>query len=215
MLRVNEVFHSIQGESTFAGWPCVFVRLTGCNLRCTYCDTRYAYDDGDPMDFSDVLLRVKAYDCPLVEITGGEPLIQEETPRLAEALLGLGLTVLVETNGSRDLSLIDPRCTRIVDLKCPSSGQMGANDYENLERMGDRDELKFVLSDRKDYEFARDHVQRLKTGRFGARFPVNFSPVFGRLDPGSLVQWILDDRLQVRLNLQLHKLIWGPDRRGV
>lgn len=215
MLRVNEVFHSIQGESSFAGWPCVFVRLTGCNLRCTYCDTRYAYEEGEDLSMPDVLLKVKAFDCPLVEITGGEPLLQEEAPRLAEALLSHGLVVLVETNGSRDISLIDSRCTRIVDLKCPSSGQMEANDYANLGRLGDHDELKFVLSDREDYDFARDHVQRLKKGRFGAMIPVHFSPVFGRLDPADLAQWILDDRLQVRLNVQLHKLIWGPDRRGV
>jgi len=215
MLRVNEVFHSIQGESSFAGWPCVFVRLTGCNLRCNYCDTRYAYDEGEDMSLPDVLLKVKAFDCPLVEITGGEPLIQEEAPGLAEALLDLGLRVLVETNGSCDISLIDSRCTRIVDLKCPSSGQAGANDYGNLGRLGDRDELKFVLSDREDYEFARDHVRRLKTGRRGTMIPIHFSPVFARMDPGMLARWILDDRLQVRLNLQLHKMIWGPDRRGV
>lgn len=215
MLRVNEIFHSIQGESCRAGWPCVFVRLTGCNLRCTYCDTRYAYEEGEEMTVPDVVSRVKAFRCPMVEITGGEPLIQEETPRLAEALLSAGLTVLVETNGSRDISLIDSRCARIVDLKCPSSGHVEANDYANLRRLGEGDELKFVLSDREDYAFARDLARRFMNDRPDSRVTVHFSPVFGRLEPERLVAWILEDGLQVRLNLQLHKLVWGPDRRGV
>lgn len=215
MLRVNEIFHSIQGESSRAGWPCVFIRLTGCNLRCSYCDTRYAYEEGEDMAVSDIVSRVKAFGCGMVQITGGEPLIQEETPHLAEALLREGLTVLLETNGSCDISLIDSRCVRILDVKCPSSGHVDANDFANLHRLGDRDELKFVLSDREDYEFARDHARRFRKAPRGSSLPVHFSPVFGRLDPERLAAWILEDGLHVRLNLQLHKFIWGPDRRGV
>ncbi len=216
MIRVNEIFHSIQGESTHAGWPCVFVRLTGCNLRCRYCDTRYTYNEGLDMSIGEILGRVKDFGCRLVEITGGEPLIQQETPRLADALLGAGLRVLVETNGSRDISLLDPRCVRIVDLKCPSSGEAGANDYDNLDRLAPHDELKFVVSDRSDYEFARRIVQGIGGGGGGrVALTIHLSPVPGQLEPRVLTRWILDDRIHVRLNLQLHKFIWGPDERGV
>ncbi len=215
MLVVNELFHSIQGESVHAGWPCVFVRLSGCNLRCTYCDTRYAYDEGDVMTIAQILASVETFGCPLVEITGGEPLIQTETPMLVEALLNKGFEVLVETNGSCDISLLDPRCTRIVDFKCPSSGEEEANDYANIGRLGRKDELKFVIADRKDYEFARGLARKIENDPFRKGIPVNFSPVFGRLPPRTLAVWILDDRLRVRLNLQLHKVIWGHDERGV
>jgi 7-carboxy-7-deazaguanine synthase len=215
LIRVNEIFYSIQGESSHAGWPCVFVRLAGCNLRCAYCDTRYAYDEGALMTIEHISAGVRAFNCLLVEVTGGEPLIQEETPLLVESLLSEGFRVLVETNGSCDISLLDPRCARIVDIKCPSSGEQDANDYDNLERLSGNDELKFVVAERRDYEFARDLARRVQSAHARMAIPVNFSPVFGSLAPRALAEWILDDRLQARLNVQLHKVIWGPDARGV
>ncbi len=210
-LLVNEIFYSIQGESSFAGRPCVFVRLAGCNLRCTYCDTRYAYAEGTELDVPAVIARVSAYGCPLVEVTGGEPLIQEDAPLLVRGLLDRGFTVLMETNGSRDIRRVDDRCVRIVDVKCPGSGEHEQNDLANLDRLSARDEVKFVIGDRGDYEFARTIARRLG----GRPNPVHFSPVFGRLEPAHLAAWILTDRLAVRLQLQLHKIIWDPDQRGV
>lgn len=213
-LKVNEIFHSIQGESSYAGLPCVFIRLTGCNLRCSYCDTRYAYDEGEARETGQVLETVSRFGCRLVEITGGEPLLQEETPALAGLLLENGHTVLVETNGSMDIGILDPRCVRIVDVKCPSSGMAGRNDPRNLRRLTERDELKFVLGCREDYEFAKRTVQE-NLSSAAARCTVNFSPVFGALPPRTLAEWMLQDRLPARLNLQLHKIIWDPTQRGV
>jgi 7-carboxy-7-deazaguanine synthase len=212
-LVVNEIFHSIQGESSFSGYPCVFVRLTGCNLRCTYCDTRYAYDHGCPMGITDILAKVRAHQCRLVEVTGGEPLIQEETPELILSLLQEGFTVLLETNGSRDIDRVDHRCVRIVDIKCPSSGQVEFNDLGNLARLTDRDELKFVIGHKQDYEYATHIVRSLRNA--DRNHQVNFSPVFGALAPRILAKWILEDHLEVRLNLQLHKILWDPEQRGV
>jgi len=216
MLLVNEIFYSIQGESSYAGRPCVFVRLTGCNLRCVYCDTRYAYDEGELMDIGAITERVEGFGCPVVEITGGEPLIQEDTPELVSRLLFLGYTVLLETNGSRNIGLVDPRCVKIVDFKCPSSGESHSNDLENLSRLRSHDEIKCVIADRADYLFAGEIVDAVRL-RHGSSHgcTINFSPVFGRLDPKELVEWMLADRLRVRLNLQLHKYIWSPDQRGV
>jgi 7-carboxy-7-deazaguanine synthase len=222
-LRVNEIFHSIQGESSYAGWPCVFVRLTGCNLRCTYCDTRYAYDEGGEMNVSEILDRVRAFRCRLVEVTGGEPLIQHETPHLVSGLLRRGHTVLVETNGTRDISLLDRECIKIVDFKCPSSGEAERNDLENIQRLGESDEVKLVIGTREDYEFARDLADLIHgargldelRGHIGPGKTVHFSPVLGVLEPKTLAEWLLSDRLDVRLNLQLHKYIWDPGLRGV
>jgi 7-carboxy-7-deazaguanine synthase len=213
-LKVNEIFFSIQGESTYAGLPCVFVRLTGCNLRCSYCDTRYAYDEGNDMEIREIIERVSSYNCPLVEITGGEPLLQEMTPSLVLQLLDDKYEVLMETNGSRDISTVDERCVKILDIKCPSSGEHERNDLKNLDRLRDNDEVKFVISDLEDYEYARkilnsSHADRILKGR------IHFSPVFGKIDPGQLGKWILEDRLNVRLHLQLHKIIWDPEKRGV
>ena len=210
-LKVSEIFHSIQGESSWSGRPCVFVRLTGCNLRCAYCDTRYAYEQGRLMEIPEILEQVRRLRCDLVEVTGGEPLIQEETPSLVDGLIGGGHTVLLETNGSIDISGVDRRCARIMDIKCPSSGMAGQNDLRNLKRLRARDELKFVIGNRRDYEFAKDILPTLPA----ARIKINFSPVFGALAPRSLAEWILDDRLAVRLNIQLHKIIWGPEATGV
>jgi 7-carboxy-7-deazaguanine synthase len=213
-LMVNEIFYSIQGESSYAGRPCVFVRLTGCNLRCSYCDTSYAYEEGTEMEIETIVDRLSAYDCPLVEITGGEPLIQRETPALIKYLLGRGYSVLMETNGSRDITEVDSRCVRIVDIKCPLSGEMGQNDLKNLDRLTDCDEIKFVISGREDYEYAKEIVTHitLTPPRMNR---IHFSPAFGKVAPNELAKWILDDHLKVRLHLQLHKITWNPDLRGI
>jgi len=215
VLRVNEIFYSMQGESGYAGWPCVFVRLSGCNLRCTYCDTLYAYEEGSSMEIGEIVDRIRPFECPLVEVTGGEPLIQTEAPALVERLLESGYRVLVETNGSQDISRLDPRCVRIVDFKCPSSGEADSNDLDNIARLRDRDEVKMVIGTREDFDFAKEILARIRRSAEHREVAVLFSPVFGELTPRSLAEWILADRLQVRLNLQLHKIIWGPERRGV
>ena len=213
-LKVNEIFHSIQGESTYAGQPCVFVRLTGCNLRCSYCDTIYAYEEGAIMGMEEIVEKVKSFDCSLIEITGGEPLLQDETPQLIKTLLYSGYTVLLETNGSKDIGKIDRRCIKIMDIKCPSSGEEKNNDLENLHRLNPGDEVKFVISDRTDYDFAVDIISRISEEK-KSEIHILFSPCFGRIEPRTLVEWILKDKLDVRLNLQLHKYIWPHDMRGV
>ncbi|MGD9162761.1 MAG: radical SAM protein [Desulfobacteraceae bacterium] len=213
-LKVNEIFHSIQGESTYAGKPCVFIRLTGCNLRCTYCDTAYAYEEGSLMTIEEIVGKVKGFCCSLVEVTGGEPLLQDETPQLIAALLDFGYTVLLETNGSKDISIIDRRCTKIMDIKCPSSGEDKNNNLENLNRLNKDDELKFVVVDRIDYDFAVDIFSGMPEEKKEG-INISFSPCFGKIEPRTLVEWILKDKLNVRLNLQLHKYIWPPDMRGV
>jgi len=213
-LKVNEIFSSIQGESSFAGRPCVFVRLTGCNLRCAYCDTTFAYVEGEQMELSGIMARIRHYGVSLVEITGGEPLLQEETPLLIKGLLDEGYQVLLETNGSRDISRVDARCVKIVDIKGPSSGEMQQNDLKNLERLTPADELKFVIGDRNDYEFARGILNGLGLGRAVGRH-IHFSPACGILEPRTLAAWILADNLPVRLQLQLHKVIWPAGMRGV
>ena len=212
-LKVNEIFYSIQGESTFSGRPCVFIRLSGCNLRCSYCDTKYAYNEGSYMDLDEIISLVLSYKCRLVEVTGGEPLIQEHTPKLISRLIDAGLKVLLETNGSKDISLVDKRCIRIVDIKCPFSGEVEKNDFNNLKRLTPEDEIKFVIADRKDYDFAKNVLKNWDIVPFKPN-PVHFSPVYGILDPKVLSEWILEDGLDVRLNLQIHKYIWG-DKRGV
>lgn len=211
-LNVCEIFRSIQGESSFAGLPCSFVRLAGCNLRCRYCDTRYAMDSGSEMTVEEVVGEVAALGPNLAEITGGEPLIQEETPELAQALLDKGYQVLVETNGSLDISVLPDAAIRIMDIKCPSSGESHRMLWENIWKLTRRDEVKFVVADRHDYEWARGIIRE----RLGiSKTKVVFSTVFGELPPRLLVEWILQDGLQVRFQLQLHKAIWHHDRRGV
>ena len=213
-LKVNEIFHSIQGESTFAGLPCVFVRLTGCNLRCSWCDTRYAYEDGQVLSVDNIISKIQEYSCSMVEITGGEPLLQKNTPLLVDKLLSLGYRVLLETNGSMNIEVINNRCHRIVDFKCPGSKMNQHNDLENIKRLSSRDQVKFVIGDLNDYKFAADLAKLIKK-RMGPDFPVLFSPVTPGLKPAHLAQWILDDSLEVRLQLQLHKIIWGPEAKGV
>jgi 7-carboxy-7-deazaguanine synthase len=211
-LKVCEIFYSIQGESTRAGYPCIFIRLAGCNLRCSYCDTAYAQSPGTQYSVEDIIKTVGRYPCRLVEITGGEPLMQADTPELAAELLRRGYTVLLETNGSLLLDRLDPRCIRIVDVKCPSSGEGGSFNPAVLEALSDHDELKFVISDRSDYEFARDFLQRLAGVTLAA---VHFSPVMLRLSAADLSAWILADGLNVRCSPQLHRLIWPDMERGV
>ncbi len=211
-LTVNEIFYSIQGESLFTGLPCVFIRLTGCNLRCTYCDTRYAYDEGRRMSISQILEQLTSYHCRLTAITGGEPLLQEYTPLLVNTLLASGFTVLMETNGSFDISRVDDRCVRIVDIKCPSSGESHRNDWDNLRRLHSQDQVKFVIGNRLDFEFAGEIVPEI------SRIPggnILFSSAAGQLAPDVLAKWILEDQLSVRLQVQLHKILWPDIDRGV
>jgi 7-carboxy-7-deazaguanine synthase len=213
MLTVNEIFHSIQGESTRAGDRCVFVRLTACDLRCTWCDTPYAFHEGRKMSIDDVLSVVEAYGCPLVEITGGEPLLQEGVYELMERLLAAGHTVLLETGGHRPIDRVPADVVKIVDVKCPGSGEADKNCWGNLDRLAAHDEVKFVVLDRADYEFARDVLTRTQLPSRAAA--ILFSPVHGQLDPKTLSEWVIADRLPVRVQLQLHKLIWSPTTRGV
>lgn len=213
-LRVNEIFFSIQGESSFAGRPCVFVRLTGCNLRCRYCDTRYAYDEGAYLDAAAIRQKVAAYGCRLVEITGGEPLLQEETPSLIGRLLDEGFQVLLETNGSLDISAVDGRCVRIVDVKCPSSGMHHRNLLDNLAILTPRDEVKFVIGDRTDFDYAKRILADHMSSREEVQPPL-FSTVFGALELETAARWILEERLNVRLQPQLHKMIWGAEATGL
>jgi 7-carboxy-7-deazaguanine synthase len=211
-MKISELFYSIQGESTHAGRPCVFIRTTGCHLRCEWCDTAYAFYDGEEMPVEAILERVRGYGCPLVELTGGEPLLQRETPMLVTRLLDDGYTVLVETSGSLDIRILDPRVIVIMDIKCPGSGMTKMVRWDNLDALKPTDEIKFVIKDRPDYEWAATIVTRHDLGRRG---PVLFSPVFGVLESHTLAKWLLDDRLPVRLQLQQHKYIWEPQTRGV
>jgi 7-carboxy-7-deazaguanine synthase len=213
-LKVNEIFYSIQGESSFAGFPCVFVRLTGCNLRCSYCDTSYAYDEGEHIPIDKIVKRVAVYNCPLVEITGGEPLFQEDTPILIKKLLDEGYQVLLETNGSLDVSVVDPRCVRIIDVKLPSSGEFHSNNHQNLNILTDKDELKFVIGNQSDYVCAMEIMKRISNDML-KKIVVNYSPLCGVMEPSQLAGWILADRLHARLNLQLHKIIWPLETRSV
>jgi len=213
MLTVNEIFHSIQGESRRAGEPCVFVRLTACDLRCSWCDTPYAFYEGKKRSVDDVIAEVERFQCPLVEITGGEPLLQEDVYPLMEQLLARGLTVMIETGGHRSIARVPADVLKIVDVKCPGSGEAHRNHWENLAAVGSRDEVKFVIKDREDYEYARDVVARY--GLAGKAGAILFSPVHGVLDARVLSEWVLSDRLPVRLQLQLHKFIWSPETRGV
>jgi 7-carboxy-7-deazaguanine synthase len=211
-LRVTEIFHSIQGESTHAGRPCVFIRLTGCPLRCTWCDTEYAFHGGFDMTVDEAIMRTRVYGCRLVEVTGGEPLHQPAAFPLIERLCAEGFEVLVETSGAIDISSVDRRARLIMDIKCPGSAMADRMVWSNLSKLSNHDEAKFVVKDRADYEWARDLMRR---EHLDARCQVLFSPVFGELDPRSLAEWVLEDRLPVRFQIQLHKIIWSPDLRGV
>ncbi len=211
-LVINEIFHSIQGESTLAGRPCVFVRLTACDLRCSWCDTEYAFYEGTKREVEDVVAEVLRFHCDLVELTGGEPLLQPAVHELAEALLARGKTVMIETGGHRDISVLDARVRRIVDVKTPSSGEAERMLWSNLEGLRDGDEVKFVIQDRADFDYSVDVVRRHD---LEGRVPLLFSPVHGRLEPAELARWILESGVNARLQLQLHKLLWPHAMRGV
>jgi 7-carboxy-7-deazaguanine synthase len=213
MLIVNEIFYSIQGESTRVGRPCVFVRLTACDLRCSWCDTAYAFHEGAKRSLDEVIAEVERYDCPLVEITGGEPLLQDDVYPLMEQLLARGRTVMLETGGHRPITRVPRAVVKIVDVKCPASGEADRNDWGNLDALAPHDEVKFVIQDRADYEFARDVIGRYDLASRSAAVLV--SPVHGVLEPRLLSEWMLADHLPARLQLQLHKYIWSPTTRGV
>ena len=217
-LRITEIFHSIQGESTWAGVPCTFIRLTGCPLRCTWCDTEYAFTGGDSMTFDDIMAEVSSHPASVVEITGGEPLAHRGAFQLADRLLDAGYTVLVETSGAFDVSPLDDRVHKIMDLKCPGSGESHRNLWTNLEHLTDRDEVKFVVKDRADYEWARHTIRTRELDRRvdqGSLRALLVSPVWGEIDLEELARWILEDALPVRFQVQMHKLIWGATRTGV
>jgi 7-carboxy-7-deazaguanine synthase len=211
-LVLHEIYASIQGESTWAGLPCVFVRTTACHLRCRWCDTPHAFTQGKPWALADVLAEIERHGLELVELTGGEPLLQPGVLGLMTTLCDRGYTVLLETSGSLDIGPVDPRVVKIVDLKAPGSGEEAANRYDNLAKLGARDEVKVVLADRADYDWAKAQLTKYS---LGSRPAVLFSTVFGQLDPRELARWIVEDRLPVRLQLQQHKYIWDPKARGV
>jgi 7-carboxy-7-deazaguanine synthase len=212
-LTINEIYHSIQGESTWVGRPCAFVRLTFCDLRCNYCDTEYAFYEGKKQTLREIVDAVSTFQCPLVEITGGEPLLQKNVLPLMSILCDTGYTVLLETSGAHDISKVDRRVHRIMDLKTPGSEEVDKNLWANLDHLTLRDEVKFVMGSREDYEWSRDKVQQYHlSSRCHA---VLFSPIFGRIDPRQIVDWILTDRLDVRFQLQMHKFIWNATQRGV
>jgi 7-carboxy-7-deazaguanine synthase len=217
-LRVTEIFHSIQGESTWAGVPCTFIRLTGCPLRCTWCDTEYAFHGGERMTLDEIVARVDAIGTPVVELTGGEPLVHANAFVLAERLLDRGYTVLVETSGAVDVAPLDARAHRIMDLKCPGSGEVERNLWSNLDHLGAGDEVKFVIADRADYDWAVDVVRSRgldEKVRSGGLRAILFSPVWESVDFRELAAWVLEDRLPVRYQIQLHKVIWGANVPGV
>ena len=213
MLTVNEIFYSIQGESSHVGEPCVFVRLTACDLRCVWCDTPYAFHEGRKLDVSEVVATVERYRCSLVEITGGEPLLQEDVYPLMERLLASGATVLLETGGHLSIARVPSAVIKVVDVKCPGSGECNTNGWDNLSKLETHDQVKFVLTDRADYEFARDFVQQHQLDKRCSS--VLFSPVHGVLPPAQLAEWVLADHLPVRLQVQVHKYVWGAEARGV
>ncbi len=212
MLRVSEIFASIQGETTYVGLPFSFVRLTGCNLRCRYCDTTYAYDGGEEFPLEEVVARVEAFGIPRVTVTGGEPLLQPEAAPLVKAFLDLGRTVLVETNGTVPLKELDPRAVKVMDVKCPGSGEHPRMLWDNFSLLSRRDEVKFVVASAEDYRYAKEIIERYR-----GKTPCTFllSPAFGFLPPEKLAGWMVGDALDARFQLQIHKLVWGPDTRGV
>lgn len=211
-LIVNEIFYSIQGESSYAGLPCVFIRLTGCNLKCTYCDTRYAFNEREKVSIDKIISHVVNYNTPLVEITGGEPLLQKGVYSLINKLLKQNKIILLETNGSMDISKVKDQVIKIMDIKCPSSGMSEHNLFFNIEKLTNNDEVKFVIGDKEDYEWAKEIIKKYN---FCTGCKILFSPVFDKISSQLLTTWILKDQLYVRFQIQLHKYIWSPDKRGV
>jgi 7-carboxy-7-deazaguanine synthase len=213
-MRITEIFYSIQGESSFVGMPCIFVRLTWCNLRCVWCDSEYTFTGGTEMSLDEVIEKVHQYDCRLIEITGGEPLVQKrECTELVRRLCDAGYSVLVETGGSLDASVLDSRAIKILDVKCPGSGEAHRNYWANLERLNPHDEIKFVVKDRADFDYALEVIKKYKLDE---RLPYPLlSPVYGELTLKELAEWLLQSGVRGRLQLQMHKFIWGAEARGV
>lgn len=212
MIKINEIYLSVQGESTYTGLPCIFVRLTGCNLRCSWCDTAYAFHEGTDMSIEEILREVEKFSVNLVEITGGEPLMQDNIYPLMEKLLERGHKVMLETGGSISLEKVPRDVIKIMDLKCPGSGEQNKNNLDNLKLLAPHDEVKFVIIDRTDYEWSRDIIKKYKINEIAH---ILFSPVFDKLELKEMVKWILEDRLPVRLQTQLHKIIWDKNTIGV
>lgn len=212
MLNINEIFKSIQGESSFTGLPCIFIRLTGCNLRCTWCDTEYAFYEGKPKSVQDIMSAIEPLGVPLVEITGGEPLLQEAVYDLMNALLAKNYKVLVETGGGVSVEKVPEQVIKILDIKCPGSREASKNLWDNLDHLNQEDEVKFVLADRADYDWSREVLDRTQIHK---KVKVLFSPVYDKLNLKELAAWVLEDSLPVRVQTQLHKVIWGKDAIGV
>jgi 7-carboxy-7-deazaguanine synthase len=212
VLKITEIYRSIQGESTWSGLPCTFVRLTGCNLRCSWCDTEYGFFGGKKMSIDDVFQEIEKLNCPLVELTGGEPLLQPKVALLADRLLDAGYQVLVETGGHMDIDIVSSRAVRIVDMKCPASEMTDKNDYKNLERVTNQDEIKFVIQNKEDFIWAEALIKQYK---LESKCTVILSPVFGVMAPLELTDLLLESGLNVRMQMQLHKLLWSPDKTGV
>jgi len=212
ILKVNEIFKSIQGESTHSGLPCIFIRLTYCNLRCTYCDTEYAFHEGNDMSIKDILDHIKPMKTTLVEVTGGEPMLQDNTIPLMQELLKNNYDVLLETSGAISLKNVPKKVKKIVDFKCPSSSMSDKNLWSIIDELNDKDEIKFVIGDFKDYEWTKSKIDKYDLDK---KWIVLFSPVFGKISLEKLANWILKDNLNVRLQLQMHKYIWDPDKRAV
>lgn len=212
-LDVCEIFYSIQGESTYAGLPCIFIRLSGCNLNCTWCDTTYAHEPFTIMSLSSIFEAIAPINCSLVEVTGGEPLLQHHTVSLIEGLIDRGYHVLIETNGSQNIAPLPEACIRIMDIKCPSSNESHSMMWENIAFITPHDEIKFVVGSQEDYLYARDVIEE-KLDQIQAE-KIHISPVYGQMDMEELASWMLEDNLKARLSFQYHKIIWGPDRQGV
>jgi len=211
-LKINEIYYSVQGESTHAGRPCIFIRLTYCNLRCSYCDTEYAFYDGKDMEITDIMSEIKQWDCNLVEVTGGEPLFQEECIDLLNELVNSNYEVMLETGGSLSISNVPKKVIKIVDFKCPSSKMVKKNIWSIVDDLQPHDEVKFVIGNRGDFDWAKDRITEYSLDKICTLL---FSPTFGEIDPQQIVEWILADNLPVRMQMQMHKMIWSPEEKGV
>ena len=211
-LKINEIYYSVQGESTHAGRPCIFIRLTYCNLRCSYCDTEYAFYDGKDMEITDIMSEIKRWDCNLVEVTGGEPLFQDECIDLLNELVNSNYEVMLETGGSLSISDVPKKVVKIVDFKCPSSGMVKKNLWSIVDDLQAHDEVKFVIGNREDFDWAKDRITEYSLNKICTLL---FSPTFGEIDPQQIVEWILDENLPVRMQQQMHKMIWSPEEKGV
>ncbi len=211
-LKINEIYYSVQGESTHSGCPCIFIRLTYCNLRCSYCDTEYAFYDGKDMEITDIMSEIKRWDCNLVEVTGGEPLFQDECIDLLNELVNSNYEVMLETGGSLSISNVPKKVIKIVDFKCPSSGMVKKNLWSIVDDLQAHDEVKFVIGNREDFDWAKDRITEYSMDKICTLL---FSPTFGEIDPQQIVEWILAENLPVRMQLQMHKMIWSPEEKGV